>query len=268
MSTTTSNNAVYNFTVRWLFSTNHKNIATTTKKPSSAGTRFLISKIGKQYFPLIWYETLITRSIPKVLGVTAGFQAVVFGRYHGFLGIFLVVIVVVYLSVLITNIFETDKDMYYKLNHLFVQNEVKLKNFSYWKIFKKLYLYLNYVPAKKCSQKTTGSKQYSTTSLTSGPIWTTVKGVAEKKMIVWGGKLAPSIAPKAAIAIGSQGVTAIGTGTVVGIGVGGALVLTGGDQIIRYGMENSMNSITQPDHKWPPFKMETPADVWLNGSKK
>ena len=92
-------------------------------------------------------------------------------------------------------------------------------------------------------------------------------------MIGLGSNLAPSAVHKAApvvakqlLTIGSQGVTAIGTGTLVG--VGGGLILIGGDQVIRYGVENGINSITQTDHKWPPFQMQNPADVWIHGSKK
>jgi hypothetical protein len=274
MATTTSNNAVYNFAVRWLFSTNHTNTFDPTTKPNNVGTRFLISKIGNKYFPFIWYETLITRSIPKMLGGTAGFQAVIFHKYYGFLMLGLVVIIVVYLSIMITSLFETNKGLYNKLNALFIHNEIRFQNFSYWALFKKLYLDQN-LPVKNSSPKTTDKKHYSTTSIRSGPIWSTVKGVAGKKLIGLGGKLAPSVAPKAAPAvakpaatIGTQGAIAISTGTALGLGVGGALVLTGGDQAIRYGMENSVNSMTQPNHKWPPFKMETPADVWLGETKK
>jgi hypothetical protein len=119
------------------------------------GTRFLFSKVGRAYFPVFWYETLITRSIPKVLGITAGFQSVVFGRYHGFFIMFLFVFFVVYLSVLITNIFETDKRLYRKLNDFILQNEVRLQNFSYWETFKKLYLYVDHPTTKKFYQKTT-----------------------------------------------------------------------------------------------------------------
>ena len=109
----------------------------------SMGTRFLFSKVGSVYFPVIWYETLITRSIPKVLGITAGFQSIVFGRYYSFLIMFLFIFFVAYLSVLITNIFETDKRLYCKLNDFILQNEVRLHNFSYWEKFKKLYLYVD-----------------------------------------------------------------------------------------------------------------------------
>ena len=244
------------------------------KKPETIGPRFLISKVGSACFPLIWYETLITKSIPKVLGITAGFQAVIFERYHSFLILYLSVLFVVYLSLLIVNIFETDKKLYYQLDNFFLQNEIKLHGFSYWETFKQLYI--NWPKDTKLNQTSaTNSRKYSTTSSTSGPILNTIKGVVGKKMIGLGGKLAPPVVSKAApaaanssLTISGQGLTAMGTGTLAAVGVAGSLVMTGGDQAMRYCVENGMNSMTQPDHKWPPFKMQPPADVWIHGSKK
>lgn len=188
---------------------------------------------------------------------------------------FLFIFFVVYLSILITDIFKNDKKLYVQLDNAIVQNEIRFHDFSYWISFKKLYLCVEYPTTKKFSQKTTTNREYSTTSLKTGPIWTAVKGAAGKKLIAAGGKLAPAAAPKvatgaanSAVTIGSQGLTAAGTGAVVGLGAAGGLVLTGGDQMIRYVGENAVNSATQPNHKWPPFKMESPADVWLHGSKK
>ena len=60
-----------------------------TAPSKSTGSRILNSKIVTQSFPLIWYETLITGSIPKVLGISAGFQLAVFGWYYCFLVIFI-----------------------------------------------------------------------------------------------------------------------------------------------------------------------------------
>ena len=241
----------------------------------SMGTRFLFSKVGSVYFPVIWYETLITRSIPKVLGIIAGFQSIVFGRYYSFLIMFLFIFFVAYLSVLITNIFETDKRLYCKLNDFILQNEVRLHNFSYWEKFKKLYLYVDYPTTKKFHQKTTKGREYSITSLKLGPILTIIKAIAEKKLLATGSELTPFVVPKiasaaanSAVTIGSQGLTAVGIGAVLGIGVGGGLVLIGGDQVIRYCGENVVNSVTQPNHQWPLFKMKTPAEVWFHGSKR
>jgi len=238
-----------------------------SSKLQATATKLLKSKVGSLYFPFIWYETLITRAIPKFLGITAGFQTVVFGRWYVCLIIIFFVLVVVYLSILITNIFETDKPLYSQLNKLFSKHEMRFQNFSYWGNFKKMYLSVNCPTTKKGSKKTTitGSRDYTTTSVTPGLMG---------KLTVWGGKIATTVGSKAApaavtpkITIGAQGASAVGTGAVVVVGVGGALIMTGGDQVIRYGVQNGINSMTQPNHVWPPLEMQTPANVWIHGSK-
>ena len=89
-------------------------------------------------------------------------------------------------------------------------------------------------------------RQYSTTSKVVGPVWETGNMVLGKKLITFGTKLgaqaqaakAPAAASK--LVIGTQGITATGAG--------GTLVLLGGDQVIRYGVENGINSVTQQNH--------------------
>jgi hypothetical protein len=240
--------------------------AFSTRKPETTGTRILLSNVGSKYFPLIWYQTLITQFIPKVLGVSAGFHAVVFGRYHGFLIILIFVSSVVYLSNLILNLSKTDKKIYSKLDNLFSQKEISLHNISYWESFKKLYLDVDDCPTTKTSSQkpTTGTRQYSTTSFVSiGSVSNGLKTLGVKL----GLSSAPKAAPAAKITLGAQGVSAVGSGTVVGVGVGATLILTGGDQVIRYGVENGVNSMTQTNHQWPPFKMQRPMDEWSPWSK-
>ena len=48
--------------------------------------------------------------------------------------------------------------------------------------------------------------------------------------------------------IGKQGVAVSGAGAVAAATVGTAVVLTGADQAIRYGIENKINSMTNPNH--------------------
>jgi len=242
----------------------------TKKERITFGVSFLFSKFGKKYFPILWYETLVTKAIPKILGVTAGFQTVTFGRSHGFLILFFCIFFVVYISILITEIFKNDKKLYKKLDLLFLQNEITFGDFSYWKTFKKLYLETDVSPIK--TSEYNGTRKYSNTSTKLGPIWNAIKTGAGQKLIGIGTKLGSSAAPKVAakpvISITSSGISAAGTGTLAAMGTGGALIMTGGDQAIRYVVENSVNSVTQTNHQWPPFKMQSPADVWVYGSRK
>jgi len=137
------------------------------------------------------------------------------------------------------------------LDLLFLQNEITFGDFSYWKTFKKLYLETDVSPIK--TSEYNGTRKYSNTSTKLGPIWNAIKTGAGQKLIGIGTKLgssaAPKVAAKPAISITSSGISAAGTGTLAAVGTGGALIMTGGDQAIRYVIENSVNSVTQTNHE-------------------
>jgi len=257
------------------------------RKQESVSYTFLFSNIGTHLFPCLWHNTLVTQIFPKTLGLMTAIQIVVFGQYYAFFILVLLVYLFVSLSDLIVKLFDTDKDQYSKLDELFLKNEITFSGLSYWKSFKEMYLKDTDLSTRESVIMESNNKnvrQYSTTSIVFGvETFVTAKAAlaaktaatktsaakaaaAAAKTAAAAKKTAAATAP-AKLTIGQQGFNAVGTGAVTTIAATGALVITGGDQAIRYGLENSINFMTQDNHSWSRFNMQSPADVWFRGTK-
>ena len=223
----------------------------------------LSSKIGSKFFPFFWYQTLITRFFPKLLGIAGGIHIALFGRYYPFLILIFLVFLLVKLTNFIIYLFVDDKDSYSKLDDLFSKNEINCSKSSHWRSFKEMYLEDIRLASERPSKKKFKTKfksrfrkrslrKYSTSSKACGPIRTGIKTLVTTKL--------------GSVAV--QGAVASGSGAVYGAGAFGVFVAVGGDQVIRYCAENFVNSMSQENYQWPPLKMQTPAEVWNITIKK
>ena len=224
---------------------------------------FLSSKIGSKFFPFFWHETLVTRFFPKMLGIAGGIHFALFGRYYHFLLSIFLVFLLGRLTNFIIYLFVDDKANYSKLDDLLSKNEVNASKNSHWKSFKEMYLEDIGLASERPLKKKFKSKfksrfrqrslrKYSSSSKASGPMWSSFKTLITAK---FGSTVAQEFA-------------AHGSNAGYGAGAFGVFVALGGDQVVRYGAENFVNSVSQDNHKWPPLKMQTPAEAWNISIKK